>query len=133
MWDFMSDVGPRPRYDGSVLRPPRFNAETGEVRGMATERQIQETIARCVSIAVFYQSGEMTTKARALMAAEFQAVAAGANGSGLSGKIAEDRILRPVEAELVARYGPEAGRSLHAEVVRGFKGSAVPVSFPALA
>jgi hypothetical protein len=95
---------------------------------MATERQVQETIARCVSIAVYYHNCEMTAK----MAVEFRAVAHEVKGWGSTPKDTEERILRPVEAELIARYGTEAGRRLHAEVLKGFKGFEVPVLCPSM-
>lgn len=89
---------------------------------MATEREIQETVARCVAGLVFYVNSGKTPKTKAMMVAEARAVAALVAGWGLS----DDRILRPVEAELVARYGPETRAGLHAEFVKAFKGKAGP-------
>jgi hypothetical protein len=98
---------------------------------MATERQIQEMIARCVSIAVFYHNGEMTPKTRASRASEFRTVAAELKRWGLSRGAMEGRILRPLEAELIARYGTEAGRGHYVEVLKGFEEPAVPLLCPA--
>jgi len=98
---------------------------------MATERQVQELIARCVGIAVIYHNCGRTPKAEALMAAEVQALAGAVGGWGLSGEVTEEVFLRPVEGELIARYGPESGGRLNAEVVAAFGGRAVPVPRPA--
>ena len=94
---------------------------------MATERQIQEMIARCVSIVVFFHNSQKTPKMRAMMASEVQAVARSVEEAGLGGMAADERILLPVESELLARYGQEVGRRLNAEFARAYKGSAMPV------
>jgi hypothetical protein len=98
---------------------------------MATERQIQEMIARCVSVVVFYQNGEMTAKTKAMRADEFRTVAGRVRELGLSPGATEERILCPLEAELIARYGPEAGRRLNAEFLKAFEGLDVPIPCPA--
>ena len=49
------------------------------------------------------------------MAAEYRAVAERAKEMGLSPKAIRERLLGPLEAELIARYGPEGGRRLNAE------------------
>ncbi len=41
---------------------------------MTTQRQIQEAIARCVSLLVFYHNGEKMTEIRGLITAEIRAV-----------------------------------------------------------
>src|SRR5262245_4982190 len=88
---------------------------------MVPDRQVQETIARCVGIIVYHRNGETTAKAKALMVAEVQAVAASVHEMGWE----PGRIVRGVEVELVARYGPQVGARVHDEFVRAF---ALPVS-----
>jgi len=90
---------------------------------MVAERQIQELIARYVAIAVYYHNCGDTSK----RAAEFQAVAAEVKGWRFSRTETEERILGPVEAEISARYGGAEGRRIHAEVIKGFRGSEMHV------
>src|SRR6476660_9669452 len=91
---------------------------------MATERQVQELVARCVSIAVFYHNGEKAAKAKEMMAAEIRAVARQVGEMGLGPERLDEQFLRPVEAELSARYGPQAGARLYAAIARAFAGPA---------
>ena len=98
---------------------------------MATERQVQEMIARCVGIAVFYRNGELTTKTKALMAAEFRTAAGRIDELGMGRKAVEENVLRPMEAELIARYGPEEGRRSSAEFLKAFEGPIVTLPCPA--
>lgn len=100
---------------------------------MLTERQIQETVATCVALGVYYHSGRRTAKAKALMVTEMRAVARRVRESGLGGKDTDERILRPVEAGLIVRYGPEAGRRLYVEVAEAFEGQPPPISSPVTA
>ena len=88
----------------------------------ATERQIQETIARCVSIMVYFHNEERTPKVKAMMIAEVQTVVGfvGELGLGLGSREVEERIVIPVEGELLTRYGHEVGRRLNAEFVSAF-------------
>jgi hypothetical protein len=90
---------------------------------MATERQIQETIARCVSCMDFYVNSYETRWSRAVMSAEIQTVASLVTQWGWSSQATDDSILGPVQAELIARYGPEAGGILNTEFVGAFQGS----------
>ena len=94
---------------------------------MATERQIQELIARCVSIVVFFHNSPKTSKMRTMMVAEVQAVARSAEELGMGDRAKDERILLSVESELLARYGQEVGRRLNAEFARAFRGSGMPV------
>jgi hypothetical protein len=88
---------------------------------MVPDRQVQETIARCVGIVVYHRNGDKTVKTKAPMVAEVQAVAARVTEMGVE----QGRILRGVEAELVARYGPLVAARVHAEFVKAFT---LPVS-----
>ena len=87
---------------------------------MATEREIQETIAKCVGIMVFYVNSRETRQAKTLMMAEVQAVAGLVKKWGLGGQATADSVFRPVEAELLARYGREEAGRLNAEFVGAF-------------
>jgi hypothetical protein len=102
---------------------------------MVTERQVEETVARCVSCMVFYVNSGKTRQSKGLMTAEIQAAARLVAQWGLIGKTAEDSFLRPVDAELVARYGLVDGRKLSGEFAEAFIGvtgsSPVPNSVPA--
>ncbi len=100
---------------------------------MATERQIQETIARCVSIVVFFHNSQKTPKMKSMMVAEVRTIAGWAEELGMCGMAADEQILFPVELELIARYGPVVGRRLNAEFAKAFKALAVPVLWHATA
>ena len=79
-----------------------------------TERQLQETVARCVSIMVYFHNDpERTPKTKERMVAEVQVVAGWVAEMGLKPGQTDELILRPVEAELFARYGHELGLRLN--------------------
>jgi len=87
---------------------------------MATNREIQETIARCVSIMVFYHNMGKTTHTKALMAAEIGVVAQSVKES-MSQDDTWRRVLESVNVELIARYGPELGVRLDGEFYKAFE------------
>ena len=93
---------------------------------MATEREIQETLARCVSIMVFYHQGNRSNNSRDLMVAEVQTLAAWVGDLGLDDGVVTDHILRPMETEMLARYGPEVGPRLAAAFRGAFEGPERP-------
>jgi len=90
---------------------------------MATEREVQETIARCVSTIVFYQNCEPAASARERMVAEFQIIARSVERWGPEGMDREERFCRTLENEMVARYGPELGARLAGEFHEAFVSS----------
>jgi hypothetical protein len=94
---------------------------------MVTDRQIEELVARCVATLVYYQNLPQNRHALILLKAELRATASGVAELGLGAPQVAQRLLRPVEAELVSRYGPEHGGLLAAEFVRAFGGTAGPV------
>ena len=94
--------------------------------GMATERQLQETVARCVSIMVYYHNTTRAPQAKERMIAEVELVAAWVLELDLSPGDTDRHIFRPVEGELLARYGPEVARGLHAEFLDAFEGFCPP-------
>src|SRR4051812_6723624 len=85
-----------------------------------TERQIQETVARCVAAMVYFNNAERTQGERDLMAAEVQLASAWVLQAG-SGEVRE-RVLAPVEGELFARYGHEVGPRLNGLFLTTFDG-----------
>jgi hypothetical protein len=89
---------------------------------MTTERQVQETIARCVSAMVYYHNRGRYRENEDRMIAEVQLAAGFVEELGLSRVGADRRIIRPVEAELIARYGYEVGPRLAAQFVGAFEG-----------
>jgi hypothetical protein len=89
---------------------------------MATERQLQETVARCVSIMVYYYNTPRAPETKERMIAEVKLVAAWDIELDLSPGDTDRHIFRPVEGELLARYGPEVARGLHAEFLDAYEG-----------
>ena len=88
---------------------------------MATDRELQETIARCVSALVFYHKCGRTGETSERMAAEVQLIA-GYVGEvlHLAGDEIESRLVRPLEFELTERFGREVGRRLLGEFLAAF-------------
>ena len=84
---------------------------------MASERDVQEVVAHCVGIVVYYENITSTAKTRASRLSEIRAMGSRARDLGLG----EDRILREVEVELLARYGPEVGSGINGEFARAFR------------
>ncbi|AGA26836.1 hypothetical protein [Singulisphaera acidiphila] len=92
---------------------------------MATEREIQEMIARCVSIMVFYYNSGRSAHTKDQMAAEVGAVAHFVK----KWRLVDDlrvRILDSVTAEMIARYGSELGVRLDGEFYKAFMDADVP-------
>jgi hypothetical protein len=100
------------------LNQPR---EAVEAAPMPTENQVREMVARCLSSMIRYHGGKRTPRSTLLMIAEVQALAARVGEMDLgSGEVVE-RVLRPVEAELTARYGCELGSRLSADFLKAFE------------
>ncbi|WP_406695856.1 hypothetical protein V5E97_33150 [Singulisphaera sp. Ch08] len=93
---------------------------------MATEREIQETIARCVSIMVYYHNCGKTAHTKEQMTAEIGTVAQTVKGWA-SGNDPWGRILDSVNAELIARYGFELGVRLDGEFYKAFEDADLPM------
>jgi hypothetical protein len=83
---------------------------------------VQEAVARFFSILVEYHDAVRTPAARSQMVAEVRAVVEGIVVMGLGIGETDSLVLRPVEAELLARYGPEVGTRINAEFVEAFEG-----------
>ena len=101
---------------------------------MSEMRLIEETVARCVSIMVYYLGSGRSTQSRGVMTNEVQSIARWATGLGLSSQAIHERIVRPVKAELIARYGSEVGERLYNEFLRVFESvnKPTPVLRPSL-
>jgi len=89
---------------------------------MATEREVQETIARCVSIAVYYHGGDQTGQTSDRMTSEVRATALALGEMGISATQARGRIVEPVRLELLARFGPEEGPRIARDFADAFAG-----------
>jgi len=87
---------------------------------VATARQIQETIDFCVATMVRFQDARRTRHTTIQMIAETQAHAAWILDLGMQSGETAERIFRPIEAALIARYGPEVGNGLNSEFLKTF-------------
>jgi len=85
-----------------------------------TERQIQETVARCVGIMVYFHNAARTPQAKELMTAEIRFMADSVAEWCMGEAKADRLIFRPVEAELHARYGHELGPRLNRLFLEAF-------------
>jgi len=85
-----------------------------------TERQIQETVARCVGIMVSFHNAARTPQAQELMTAEIRIMADSVAEWSMGVAEVDGLILRPVEAELHARYGLELGPRLNRLFLEAF-------------
>ena len=89
---------------------------------MASEREVQETIARCVAIAVYYHGAARTGETSDRMTSEVRANALRLGEMGVSATDARSRIVEPVRQELVARFGPAEGAKIAREFAAAFAG-----------
>ncbi len=89
---------------------------------MPTDRQIDETIARCVSTMVYLHASGQKARAFDQAAAEIQLIAAWIREMGLEDSEVQDRILDPLEEELCNRYGPELGPRLLGVFLEAYDG-----------
>ncbi len=94
---------------------------------MATDREVEEMIARCVGIMVFYRNCGKSTQSKTRMAAEIRAVASCVKEWHPAHGVVV-HILDSVKAEMIARYGHELGVRLDGEFYRAFDGEATPMA-----
>ena len=92
---------------------------------MASDRQIQEIVARYVAIMGFYYNDGKTIQTKAAMVAEVRAITASVSAAKLDRRVIHQKILRPVKGKLIARYSLGDGTELNGEFVKIFKGSIV--------
>jgi len=90
---------------------------------MKTDRLLQETVARCVSTIVYYFKSENTRAMAQRMAAEVRMIADSVGELGLGKSDVEEYVTRPLEAELVGRYGDELGGRLFGDFIATFEGN----------
>ena len=88
---------------------------------VATEWELREVIDRCISLMVAHHEGDRMPEAEAMMAAEMETIAAWVEGMDLGCGDTDRLILEPIEDELVARYGSEAGGRLYADFIEAFE------------
>jgi hypothetical protein len=93
---------------------------------MATARQVEEIISRCVSAMVFYNLCDRSRDVDRRMIAEVRLIAGWAKKLGFGRGDVVEQIIRPVEVQLIARYGHELGPRLVAQLVDIFEGRANP-------
>jgi hypothetical protein len=93
---------------------------------MTTEVQVQETIARCVSIMVFYHNDHEASDATERMIAEVQLVAGWITEMELSPGGTDWLIFGPLENELYARFGHEVAPRLYAEFIEAIESLNIP-------
>jgi hypothetical protein len=88
---------------------------------VATAWELREVIDRCISLMVAPHEDDGMPGADTVMAAEMLTIAAWVEGMDLGGGDTDRLILEPIEDELVARHGPEAGADLSAEFIEAFE------------
>ena len=82
---------------------------------MVTEGQVRETVARCVSCMACYVASGKMSQVKRVMTAELKETIPFVMRWGVSDSAIVDSLLGPIEAGLVARYGPVEGRKLSQE------------------
>jgi hypothetical protein len=87
-----------------------------------TERQLQETVARCVGIMAYFHNAARTRQATELMDAEVRDMAGRVAEWDMGAVEVDGLILRPVREELHARYGHELGPRLNRLFLEAFDG-----------
>jgi hypothetical protein len=88
---------------------------------MATDRQIERTVALCMNIMDRFHDGERSPRSKVAMGAEIQAVAAWILDLGLTPNEVDERLLLPLESRLLARYGHELGVRFYREFRGAFE------------
>src|SRR4051812_1773000 len=86
--------------------------QSGMVAGVAPDAA--ERLARCVATMVYYEADGWSWDAAQFLWEETQSLLEWAESAG-GWEAAEAAVLGPLEAELVARFGPARGARLHRE------------------
>ena len=89
---------------------------------MVIEDQLQVAAVRCLSILRRYHGGDRTAATKARMVAEIELLVAGLMELNVPRDVAEEGVLSPVKAYLLAFYGHEVGRNLNAEFLQVLQG-----------
>lgn len=100
---------------------------------MASERTVREVIDRSLAIVGRYHDAGGTDRGRALLYAEVATIVSSLVESRITQAVAEERIVRPVIAAIIARYGQELGRRLHIEYLDNFDQAWAQAVHPAVA
>ena len=93
---------------------------------MATEREVEEILARCVSIMVYFCSCRRSSRAEATMVFEIQAVVARMTELDLSPDRMAEEMLGAIRGELTQRYGSLVGGRLTATFGGVFRAACQP-------
>ncbi len=80
---------------------------------MTTDREIQETVARCVSVVVYYHNCGRTTRAQEVFEADVAVIRDWLRVAGATGQVIGSQI----RAELLERYEPQLASLLFNEFV----------------
>lgn len=89
---------------------------------MTTDRQLREIISRCVSTMVFYHDSVRSCEVVRWVLQEVRDIAGEVADWGLEGNEAYQYILRPVEDDLIRRYGYEVGPRISGCFIDEFEG-----------
>ena len=84
---------------------------------MATDRDVDETVCRCLALVIYFHHFEEGRTTRAKMAAEVRMVADHARKLGIQ----DQAVLTRVDAELAHRFDDATRRRLHAEFARSYR------------
>jgi len=90
---------------------------------MTDERLLQEAIARCVSIMVFYHNCERTRDSLARARSEIRGIARQFPTLGLTHHEIERTVTDAVREEMVTRFGHEVGPRLSDQFAEAFEDS----------
>ena len=99
-------------------------------QSISVERALCETVARCVGIIVYYHNAERTARSGRRVASEIREAVGWLADAGLDHRAMDDKVIEPVEGELMARYGHELGFRLNREFVRAFDATIYPKAEP---
>jgi hypothetical protein len=92
---------------------------------MTQARVLDQIVAGCVAVLVFYHYREKTRATEDVMSQEIQALGELVSGMGLPEVAIEYRVIRPVERELISRYGHELGPRITSQFIDAFHGGTV--------
>jgi hypothetical protein len=124
VWDHrMSEIRPDTRVDWQLGQdvPAMQQCDESRAGGVAIDRQLWETISRCVLTMVFYHDAVRSSEVARWVIEEIRVVVDLVNGWGIKSNEAYLSILGPVEDELVLRYGYEVGSRLAGKFIDEFE------------
>jgi hypothetical protein len=92
---------------------------------MTQARVLDQIVAGCVAVLVFYHHHEKTQATEDVISQEIQALGELVSGMGLPEDAIECDVIRPVERELIGRYGHELGPRITSLFIDAFYGATV--------